>query len=331
MKKILLSGIVILMSFFSSAQLDSTSLLAFQSGTGPSYLSIPTPAGSNLRVTGSFTIEAWVLPNSSVMKESSVAETYGSPNTGGFVFRIDPQNKIRVSIMGSSASEMVTIAGTTPLTMDEWSHIAVKYSSADGTSTVYLNGVEDGMTAGTLNVINLNAEMKIGGRIDNNQLWKKIGIDDFRIWNYARTTAEINANKNACLDGTETGLLAAYDFEGLTNSTVTDKSGNGNNGAIVNFTSQNIHDGVTRCIGSTIVGLSEYAMESIQLYPNPTTSILNVSSETIINKIEVVNIYGEIMKITTETSFSIEELPAGVYFAIISTDINKHSLRFVKQ
>ncbi len=72
-------------------------------------------------------------------------------------------------------------------------------------------------------------------------------------------------------------------------------------------------------------------MESIQLYPNPTTSILNLSSETKINKIEVVNIYGKIVKVTKETSFSIEELSAGAYFAIISTDNNKHPLRFVKQ
>lgn len=247
MRKLLLSATGILMAFFSNAQLDSTSLLAYPQLNNNSYLSIPTPVGSNLRVSGSFTIEAWILPNSSTLQESFVVETYDEPYMGGFVLRLSEQNKVRAYKKGSSASQTVNITGTTPVTMNQWNHIAMKYDSANNTLSVYLNGVEDGVTPCNTNVVNLNPAMKIGARGDDNTIWNGLRIDDVRIWNYARTTAEINVNKSVCLDGTETGLLAAYDFEGLTNSTVIDNSGNGNNGTIINFGSQSLQNGVTQC------------------------------------------------------------------------------------
>ena len=67
-------------------------------------------------------------------------------------------------------------------------------------------------------------------------------IDEFRIWNYARSDDEIQLNTNKTLNGTEAGLLAYYNFDqGLANHNNTsetilnDKSTPSYNGTLQNF------------------------------------------------------------------------------------------------
>lgn len=52
-------------------------------------------------------------------------------------------------------------------------------------------------------------------------------IDDLRIWDDARTPAEILANYNQCLTGTEPNLVVLYDFEDGTGSSVVTNLGSG--------------------------------------------------------------------------------------------------------
>lgn len=57
-------------------------------------------------------------------------------------------------------------------------------------------------------------------------------IDEVRIYDVARTQAEIQGDMNATIDGTEPGLLAAWDFNETSGTTVSDRTGNGNNGTL---------------------------------------------------------------------------------------------------
>jgi hypothetical protein len=68
-------------------------------------------------------------------------------------------------------------------------------------------------------------------------------LDDVRIWNVARTAAQISTNRNCELQGNETGLVAYYKFnqglEAADNSaitTLTDATAAAYNGTLVNFT-----------------------------------------------------------------------------------------------
>ncbi|MBK8671334.1 MAG: hypothetical protein IPN89_18590 [Saprospiraceae bacterium] len=70
-------------------------------------------------------------------------------------------------------------------------------------------------------------------------------IDEFRIWNVARSANDINVFKNASLTGSESGLQAYYDFNhataiaGGTNtglSTLEDRTANNIDGTLTNFT-----------------------------------------------------------------------------------------------
>lgn len=54
-----------------------------------------------------------------------------------------------------------------------------------------------------------------------------------RIWNVARTPTQIDDWKDRTLDGNESGLVLYHRLQAGAGGTVSDKSGNGNDGAIV--------------------------------------------------------------------------------------------------
>jgi hypothetical protein len=59
-------------------------------------------------------------------------------------------------------------------------------------------------------------------------------IDDFRIWNTARSESQIQSNMYTELEGTESGLMAYYNFEEGAGDTLADRSGNGHDGSFMN-------------------------------------------------------------------------------------------------
>ncbi|MCH7535191.1 MAG: S8 family serine peptidase, partial [Bacteroidetes bacterium] len=61
-------------------------------------------------------------------------------------------------------------------------------------------------------------------------------LDEIRIWNDARSSSEILNFKDQCLTGNEADLIAYYDFEDGTGSSILgDRTGNGNDGVLTNM------------------------------------------------------------------------------------------------
>jgi hypothetical protein len=103
-----------------------------------------------------------------------------------------------------------------------WSHIAITRSS--NKLTLYINGVEDatGSWNGALSI-------KAIGR--GNRGFFKGTLDEFRIWDVARTGSEINTNYNTSVDSNTTGLVGYWSFN-ETDQIVTDFSGSANHGSL---------------------------------------------------------------------------------------------------
>ncbi len=142
---------------------------------------------------------------------------------------------------------------------DLWHHIAVvKEGSSTNQVLLYVDGVlVDSGTDSNL-MANVNAEI---GRIDNSSDYRNFPgiIDELRIWNTARTQAEISANKDIELVGTETGLTAYYNFnQGVANAnnagitTLTDVTSNANNGTLHNFSLSGNTSNWVRFIQNTV-------------------------------------------------------------------------------
>lgn len=130
-------------------------------------------------------------------------------------------------------------------TLNEWIHIALVHS--DGVLRAYKNGVEVGSVPSGATIIPIGSdgtpnspELFFGGMVkDHPQNPKKWGfdgeIDEVRIWNSARTETELVENMNRPLTGSEPDLAAYYQMTNGSGITVTDNSGHGWTGSLIDF------------------------------------------------------------------------------------------------
>ena len=124
--------------------------------------------------------------------------------------------------------------GTTTVQDGQWHHIAITHDGS--TMILYVDGVVDASISKTLNTVNSSFSIGLINTLNAD-------MDELRVWNVARTQTEITTNMNNALTGSETGLVAYYDFNqgvaggnnaGLT--TLIDKSPSGANGTLNGFT-----------------------------------------------------------------------------------------------
>lgn len=231
------------LSFVSYSQ-DSTSLQV--SAEPKYYVSVPTPIGSSLRLTGDWTIEAWVnIPVNASFSEIHLVETYSAPTTGGFVLRLSNLRLRALQMAGSSSYTDLSANQTIP--KGQWVHVAATMDDTNDELILYMDGVEVGSKTSTIPTSNGNANMYIGARGDDQDVNQEIAMDEVRIWGVAKSAAEIETGMSTCLEGNEPNLVAYYDFEDVSSETVLDKSNNTNDGTIANYSVDALTDGVYYC------------------------------------------------------------------------------------
>jgi hypothetical protein len=95
-------------------------------------------------------------------------------------------------------------------------------------------------------------------------------IDEFRIWNVARTDIEIQATMNQSLNGNEPGLVGYWKFDEGTGSTTADLSSNGNDGTI----SGALWVSGTSPVEEDVNFAKSYSLS--QNYPNPFNPVTKI-------------------------------------------------------
>lgn len=79
------------------------------------------------------------------------------------------------------------------------------------------------------------------------------------------------------------------------------------------------------------VDVNELSTISIQLYPNPVNSQLNIIIEDQVKSISIFDVSGELMQKEVISTFSVQELPSGLYFLHLSTMKGTTVQHFVKE
>ena len=190
--------------------------------------------------TGNYTIEAWIylIPNTHA---NSIVGKHNAGVAGTFIFEITSDNKLYVT--REVAPWSIT---TTDLIPDNtWTHVAMTY---DGSNVrLYFNGNLVGTQAFGAIASN-NEEVLIGARknLSSPTSFFEGSIGDVRIWNTARTAAQLQQFMYATLSGTETGLIGHFDFNqgnvGQVNTGVTTLMNDvpsASNGTLINFSLTN--------------------------------------------------------------------------------------------
>lgn len=131
-----------------------------------------------------------------------------------------------VSANGTTYDELVKQADA--LSSGSWQHVAVTWKASTSTATFYLDGVSIGTSTGSLTAIHDNASQFIIGASKNvsgtvTNFYNGL-IDDVRLWSTVRTQADLIANKDTQLIGSQQYLQAYYKF----NNSLADATTNSN-------------------------------------------------------------------------------------------------------
>ena len=80
------------------------------------------------------------------------------------------------------------------------------------------------------------------------------------------------------------------------------------------------------------VGIENFELSTIKIYPNPTTGQLIIDSEKMrIENVEILDVFGKNVQMSPETVINISHLPAGVYFVKIQTEAGEVVKKVVKE
>ena len=180
------------------------------------YVDVPS-----LSITEDFTVEAVLFFRGGEDRFITLFE-YGDDNPFiGF-------DSGRLSIFGE-------IVADDPLVTDVYTHVAFTYSPSNNSSNIYVNGllVETGaasrvFTGSGFRIANSSDDGFYNGR-----------MDEVRIWDVARTQAEILSTINDNLTGAEDNLVAYYGFNEV-GGQLLDASSNGHAGTFLGSTGPNV-------------------------------------------------------------------------------------------
>jgi len=182
--------------------------------------------------TDDLTMEAWVWWNGPRKGGAQFILYNGNSGGNGYGVYFDDSNGYKLTVLLGGVGYMKSNYKMPEAT---WTHVAVVRSA--GTWTLYING-----SAQTLSPNNLNPYPPSGGTgIGSNSSRGQIcdcTLDDVRIWNYARSAAQIRDVRGWQLRGDENALAAywkldeGYGDDGKPSRTAGDNSGHGFNASI---------------------------------------------------------------------------------------------------
>ncbi len=193
---------------------------------------VSVPDDASLDIECQLSIEFWCKPTSYFVWGAIVMKAAGNSWGGGYgIYLYNSELRFFPTGFGTQHSTGYTVP------LNQWTHIAATYDGTD--SKVYVNGSLVSTKTIGLPIPTNNYPMGISGDPGDTRFTFRGHLDEVRVWNKALTQAEIQANMNCEIQTTSDCLAANYHFNqgvaGADNSaitTLTDASGNGNNGTL---------------------------------------------------------------------------------------------------
>ena len=200
--KLIAAGALLCSGLISSAQVNN----ALHFDGFDDYIST---SQSGVTGNGARTVEAWILTDSESDPNNNGAQHVildmgDFVNGQRFTMNLLWANSIRVEIGGSGVS------GTVAVNDSNWHHVAVVYNPSNSTKVMlYVDGASAGSGNFTATPSTTSGSILIGRRCDNVKYFDGL-IDDVRVWNVARTGAQILSSMNGEVCGAPSGLVAYY-------------------------------------------------------------------------------------------------------------------------
>jgi hypothetical protein len=342
MKNLLLTSFLLIVFNLSLFGQNTNNALNFQNNN---YLNINNIA-PDVKQLDQFTIEFWVRYDKQQNTEYNVFYAANdSDYTNRFFIRSSYQNeggigKVVIYLKNTSG---IYLIGNKVIGDTRCHHIAFTYDNQ--ACSLYVDGILDA-TVNHFFEFEPSDLHSIGQEYDENpnqpSQFYNGELDDFRIWNYAKTQSEIANNKNTELAGNETGLLVYYDFnQGVANGNNTgltsleNKAQPNTNGTLVDFSLDNNTSNFISgtCLRESLEVENYEILNQLNISPNPTSGIINIDNIDNISSIYIKNSLGQVILHPKVASIiDISSLSKAYYFIEV-VDVNgfRKTIKIMKQ
>lgn len=222
---LLLAPCILLLS--PSAQAQQGHAL-FLDGSGD-HMSVADHADLDMDAGESFSLTCWVKGSASADYYRLACKRSGGAATdpGYELITATGTGAFGINLRSTSGTNAGPAFGSAGITNGAWHHVAMVVDATAGTAKTYVDGVlqqtSNSTAIGTQSFASA-ADLRIGSNAAGGQYWTG-WVDELRIWSTALDQSAVQADAMAVVDGTEPGLLAAWDFEGAVGSTVPELTG----------------------------------------------------------------------------------------------------------
>ncbi|MCR9063455.1 MAG: LamG domain-containing protein [Cytophagales bacterium] len=189
---------------------------------------VEVPHSSSLNLSTTFTFEAWV-------NYSGINAAIIDKGNYDFLWMINANgNANKLGYYDRNTGWKYSIDAVPENT---WTHVAITLQG--GTLSFYINGVESG-NAILSSAFQDNLPMNIGRQQPSYCQCNHFNgsMDELRLWNVAKSQAEIQASMKTGVAHNSAGLVAYYKFNEASATSVIDATSNNNNGVLMNGASR---------------------------------------------------------------------------------------------
>ncbi len=215
----------------------------------------------NIGSNENFTVTAWVKSTKKGEHFRLLDKRDGSANGPGYEIFLNPTSgAFAINVATETTNHGSPEYSSTSITDGQWHHVAFVVNRSDGTNEVYANGEFQHQRSGvpaTASFANA-ANFFLGKEGTNDQWYFNGAVDELRIWSKAMTAEELTSDMTTVVEGSETALIAAWNFEEVTDTSVPDITGNNHTGTLNG--------------GATIVNPEE-SMAVTEVILNPQTTL----------------------------------------------------------
>ena len=193
-------------------------------------------------MTEQATISLWIKPTDFPNRYAPLIFK-GDERTSNFTHRsyilyLRENGKIQIASSPNGRGQRSFYTPSDTIQLNKWYHIAGVIDAKRDVMRLYINGVEVGRTdfKGQESFYKSRKPLRIGWTHEEERPTQSpfVGlIDEVRIWNVARTEAEIRSDMNSQLKGNESGLVAYWKFDEATDGIVRDASPNTSDGRLI--------------------------------------------------------------------------------------------------
>ncbi|MBT6515856.1 MAG: T9SS type A sorting domain-containing protein [Crocinitomicaceae bacterium] len=287
---------------------------------------------SSLMISDSISINAWVNVQGNHgggIGNIVFKQNLESCNFNHIDFRLSSTNNLQLVLCEENGcpGDFVLLTGNTALQSDQWYFVSGTYDGAQ--AKVYVDAVLDGNQTKTIYMSPENTPFSIGSNINDGS--SSLGaetrffngyLDDIHLWSKALSIQEIEQYMNCPPNGTEQELVAFWNFEEGTGSTLSDLTTNNNDGVLTNSPTWSIETPEYLCNATSN---SEIIQSPINVYPNPISNGDYLRVNQTYEQLNIYNIQGEhVSTHKGSEDINISNLTKGFYLLII--DHQKYKL-----